>query len=251
MTRLRAGEKIGLVLGLAGALVGVIIALWVAISDFVQMGGPTPGGVIALAAGVVIAVVVWALLLGPMLKTYHLRQRGQPAEATILEVWDTGVTINRDPQVGLRLEVRPPGQPPYQAKTTAMVSRLNPGLYCPGMVVQVLYDPQNPQRVAVESVGPSLAGEWRGGASEQVYRNSDDLPPEMRQAFQQVTTIFNDSDGNGLPDIFEAAQVVDLRPDSAANNPVQRLSQLKELLDAGLITPSEYEAKKSEILSRL
>lgn len=33
-------------------------------------------------------------------------------------------------------------------------------------------------------------------------------------------------------------------------NPVQKLQQLKQMLDAGLITPQEYESKKAEIMAR-
>ncbi|HRN68288.1 MAG TPA: SHOCT domain-containing protein [Promineifilum sp.] len=32
---------------------------------------------------------------------------------------------------------------------------------------------------------------------------------------------------------------------------MQALSKLKQLMEAGLVTPAEYEAKKKEILSRL
>ena len=38
---------------------------------------------------------------------------------------------------------------------------------------------------------------------------------------------------------------------SVAEDPVQKLKQLKEMMDAGLIAESEYEAKKAEILSRM
>jgi hypothetical protein len=37
----------------------------------------------------------------------------------------------------------------------------------------------------------------------------------------------------------------------ASEDPVQKLKQLKEMMDAGLITETEYEAKKAEILSRM
>ncbi len=36
-----------------------------------------------------------------------------------------------------------------------------------------------------------------------------------------------------------------------SEEPVQALSKLKQLMEAGLVTPAEYEAKKKEILSRL
>ena len=38
---------------------------------------------------------------------------------------------------------------------------------------------------------------------------------------------------------------------SAGEDPMQALSKLKQLADAGLITTDEYEAKKKEILARL
>lgn len=40
-------------------------------------------------------------------------------------------------------------------------------------------------------------------------------------------------------------------PKSAAEDPMQALSKLKQLADAGLITAAEYETKKKEILARL
>ncbi len=45
-----------------------------------------------------------------------------------------------------------------------------------------------------------------------------------------------------------------LKIDSTTNNkdePFEKLSKLKQLLDAGLITPDEYEAKKTKILSEI
>ncbi len=36
-----------------------------------------------------------------------------------------------------------------------------------------------------------------------------------------------------------------------AEEPVQALGKLKQLMEAGLITAAEYEAKKKEILARL
>ncbi|MCZ8431231.1 SHOCT domain-containing protein, partial [Achromobacter ruhlandii] len=34
-------------------------------------------------------------------------------------------------------------------------------------------------------------------------------------------------------------------------DPVQRLQQLKDLLDKGLITPADYDAAKAEVLKKL
>ena len=40
-------------------------------------------------------------------------------------------------------------------------------------------------------------------------------------------------------------------PAAQAANPVQRLKALKEMYDAGLITASEYEGKRAEIISKM
>ena len=37
----------------------------------------------------------------------------------------------------------------------------------------------------------------------------------------------------------------------SADDPVKRLAQIKSMLDAGLITQAEYDAKKNDILSRM
>lgn len=82
-----------------------------------------------------------------------LLANGEPAPAFILSAFDTGVTVNDSPQVRLRLEVRPAGRPPYEAETTLLVGRLQVGMLAPGMPASVKFDPADPSRVAVESLG--------------------------------------------------------------------------------------------------
>ncbi|RBL84527.1 hypothetical protein DDE05_23345, partial [Streptomyces cavourensis] len=38
---------------------------------------------------------------------------------------------------------------------------------------------------------------------------------------------------------------------AAGSDPVQRLQQLKDLLDKGLITPADYDSAKAEVLKKL
>lgn len=78
---------------------------------------------------------------------------GEPAQAVIISAADTGVTVNDCPQARLTLEVRPAGRPPYVAETTFLVGRLQTGMIMPGMAAQVRFDPADPSRVAVESLG--------------------------------------------------------------------------------------------------
>jgi hypothetical protein len=79
-------------------------------------------------------------------------KNGVRAEATVLSVWDTGVSINNNPQVGMLLDVRPSMAPAFQAQAKKLVSRINTGAIQPGMKVQVIYDPANPKRIEVQSI---------------------------------------------------------------------------------------------------
>jgi Flp pilus assembly protein TadB len=78
---------------------------------------------------------------------------GEPAQAVIVSVVDTGVTVNDCPQARLTLEVRPASRPPFVAETTMLVGRFQTGMVMPGAAVQVRFDPADPSRVAVESLG--------------------------------------------------------------------------------------------------
>jgi hypothetical protein len=82
---------------------------------------------------------------------------GEPAEAVILAAADTGVTVNDCPQARLTLEVRPEGRPPYRAEATMLVGRLQTGMLVPGTHARVKFDPADPSRVAVESLGAQAA----------------------------------------------------------------------------------------------
>jgi hypothetical protein len=80
----------------------------------------------------------------------ELQKTGLPAQATILQIWDTGTTVNDDPVVGFLLDVRPQEGEPFQARTKQLISRLTIPQVQPGAVVGVRYDPKNPQRVSLD-----------------------------------------------------------------------------------------------------
>ena len=88
----------------------------------------------------------------------ELQAHGVPASAEILELWDTGWTVNDSPVIGMRVRVHPEDRPDFEArieKTT--ISRLATGQFQPGNVIPVRFDPQNPALVAVdfEPAGPA------------------------------------------------------------------------------------------------
>lgn len=82
----------------------------------------------------------------------QIRAVGVPAQATVVQIWDTGVTVNNDPVVGFLLEVKPENQAAFQAKTKALVSRLAVPRVQPGARLRVFYDPKDTTRVAVDRI---------------------------------------------------------------------------------------------------
>jgi hypothetical protein len=82
-------------------------------------------------------------------KNVYLRRHGAPAQAKILKIWDTGVTVNDNPQVGMQLVVYAAGRLPFQAETKSIVSRLQIPLVQVGSLVEVKYDRQDVSKVTL------------------------------------------------------------------------------------------------------
>jgi hypothetical protein len=88
---------------------------------------------ILLAFGSVL--FLWGMFSGFLLtsgKYRRLKTHGVEAAATILAVSDTGVTLNKNPYVKLRLRVEPIGMPAYETEAKAMVPRV--AIRVPAMV---------------------------------------------------------------------------------------------------------------------
>jgi len=85
-------------------------------------------------------------------ETHAIQKIGEPARATVIEVWDTGITVNNDPVIGLRLTVEErPGHPPYEAVIKkSLVSRVHVPQFQPGSHVPIRIDPRDPARVALD-----------------------------------------------------------------------------------------------------
>lgn len=105
-----------------------------------------------------LVVVVTALTSCAMIDRYtgedvnaEVRARGFPAKAEVLEIWDTGVRLNDDPVVGFRLRVMLDDGSSYEATTKNVVSILQIPQIQPGAVLRVKVDPDDRQRVALDS----------------------------------------------------------------------------------------------------
>jgi len=79
-----------------------------------------------------------------------IRKTGSPARARVLQIWDTGMSLNNNPIVGFRLEVHAEGVEPFKAETKAVIGRLDIPQIQPGADLPVKYDPNHHTRVALD-----------------------------------------------------------------------------------------------------
>lgn len=108
------------------------------------------GGLLGLIV-IPVVLLIGILVMRPFLRIMFPDEikGGVTAPAKVLKVWDTGVSINNNPQVGLLLEITPTDGVSFQAESKTVVSRLQAALVQPGATAEVRYDPQKPQRLQV------------------------------------------------------------------------------------------------------
>ena len=114
-------------------------------------------------------------------------KNGVQTRAKVLEVNDTGVTINDDPQVKLKLELRTQEGLQMEVEAKTLVSRLSVGNLQPGIFANVIYDPLKPQRVKIVSLEEA---EQPSPAEERV----EERPPSATERLLEL----NDLKARGL-----------------------------------------------------
>jgi hypothetical protein len=106
---------------------------------------------IVLTLGITVAAIVLIRrAFGPDRKVL---EGGVSGQATILQVRQTGVMVNNQPQAVLTLEVRIPGWEPYQAETKMVIPIVNVPQFQPGTEVPVKVDPSNRNKVILDVYG--------------------------------------------------------------------------------------------------
>lgn len=145
--KMNAGAWIGIIGGIAGLLIGVIAVIATAGSVGIYIGV----GMLVFFGGMF--YLFYRIFFKSLINAGRLQKTGLPGKAKILEVKDTGVTINNSPQVKLILEVKNSFGQKYSTECRVMVSRINPNAYMPGMEVPVKIDPKNEMNVALDFTG--------------------------------------------------------------------------------------------------
>src|SRR5688500_2941571 len=117
MLKMTKGAWIIIGIGIAGLVVGLASVIMTAGSEGIYV----TLGILAMVGGM--GFLFYKLFFGPMINAARLQKTGLPGKARILEVRDTGVTINNNPQAKLILEVRNNLGQVYNTECRVLVSR--------------------------------------------------------------------------------------------------------------------------------
>jgi len=110
---------------------------------------PVVGSVILVLCVALLFSCVW-FFFGPEARRQQLLTRGVWAEAEILSVQETGITVQGNYPVGrFRFLVHPPEGDPYDVTAKCLLSRFEIPAYQPGTVVPVLIDPSDRRKVTL------------------------------------------------------------------------------------------------------
>lgn len=137
-------DLLGIIGGIGGVLFGVYAVL--------RAGGPE-NKQIAIAMVVVFGAMgflLYKFLWQPRFNVRRLQKDGIPRRAKILEVIETNVTVNNNPQIKLVMELRSISGELYKAQCKTVVSRKSPIIFQPGKEVKVKVDPDNKKNVIID-----------------------------------------------------------------------------------------------------
>jgi Protein of unknown function (DUF3592) len=192
-------------------------------------------GVFVLLAEAATLSLIYRVIFAPQIRRNILLQKGVAAEARILEVQDTGLTVNeRYPMIKLRLQVMPGEGEPYEAKIRMLINRMEIPTFQAGKMVAVKYDPANPQNVAIV------------GEADPVAESPDD-PEKLRQAGAFLARIDQENEellASGKPAKAFILKSWPLGIDVNGNNPA--MSFLLEVTPEG---QDAFQAEATAIIS--
>jgi hypothetical protein len=170
--------------------------------------GNNIGIIIALSVALPIAIIliVFIPILRRSMRSRQLLNTGMSANGTIVKVWQTGLYVNEQPEIGMTIQVMPPDRPPFQAEARKIVPMIQLAQVQPGQMVEVKYDPNDTSKVALSAI---LSGGMSGGMGGMQMGNImqmagmqmggmmpgaqmaalSQIPPELQQIVMQQNTL--------------------------------------------------------------
>jgi hypothetical protein len=159
-------------------------------------------------------------------KAEDLMTNGARGVGTIIDVRDTGMTINDNPRVKMTFQIEPlDGSAAFTAEKTKTVSRVRiPQMGCR---YPIFYDREDPSTFAFVEI---------------------DDPSGYATVVQMFGDAFGaDGSGVGRPAAAAAAPA----PAPASDDPIEKIRKLEELKNQGILTDEEFAAKKAELLAEI
>lgn len=191
----------GMIIGLIGGGIGILVGL-IAVIGTKQW---FPLVIMVVVIGIM-GTVFWRVLFRPMMINSRLSKTGISTTAKIVEVSDTGVTVNNAPQVKLLLEVYPPNGQAYLVETKQLISRLQTSMFQPGGVIPVLIDPDDKDLISLvyegnersgsqsfnqnQNMNPGsvVVGPWAGLSSIEAEKKLRDIDAKNKEIFNYGTS---------------------------------------------------------------
>jgi hypothetical protein len=249
--------------------------------------------------GVALLVAVIYLVIGRRASRMEgLRQTGLPGTAQVLEMSQTGVYINENPQVKMKLQVQAQGLAPFQVEKKATVPLIAIGMLGTGRPLTVFVNPNDHEDIFIDwssqsagAVAASMPGApVTAGSMPFTFAFPDGSSVDISSdvaAQQEILDVlrakgYNPHQGaldlRSNPDARSAVLDVIARrgyrvPESArqgvapagatpaapapAADPtdtrpgVDRLMELQQMKDKGLISEEDFEETKERILKTL
>jgi putative oligomerization/nucleic acid binding protein len=209
-----------------------------------------------------------------------LKKTGLPGQAHILEATQTGVYVNEQPQMKLRLRVEAQGLAPYEMEKRATVPFIALATLGSGRPLSVYVDPSDHENVYIEWSGaltPTVGGGGvTPGTAPFTFAFPDGTSIDLSSDVVAQKEILDVLRANGLdphsgtldlrsnPRVRQAVLDVAARrgyrvpggaaaaASSADTRPgVDRLVELQQMRDKGLITEADFEETKDRILRSL
>lgn len=153
---------------------------------------------------------------------------GAAAQATIVDVEETGVEVNNRPQVNLVMEVRPAdGTQAFFANAKVLIPWNNPMAYTAGTVLDVRYDPADTTRVAIAG-HPKAYGAAPAAPAPSSMMTAPTAPMDehMQQALLKINQMNQELLLTGTPATATILSVTPMGVNVNGNNPAVTLSLL-------------------------
>jgi hypothetical protein len=216
-----------MVAGAAFAIVGIaMLVMGLASGNLISnMGLTITGGTFAMIGIIWVAVAVgvggwYGSVAAKQAREQQLFQTGQRATAVIEGVEGTGVSINDQPQVYLTLRVKPRNGAEFihQRKLVLPFG----SVVQPGYLVDVAYDPANPDNVALET------------------------DPRYTATLPAIYLKTRPPDQGAQP----AAAAPAPGPTTSGSPPtlIEQIERLAKLRDSGALTEAEFQEQKRKLL---